>query len=78
MSLSNSTADALGSAICAALGVTDASAISKWQTICRQFYAGSNGIQLNIIVTLQPGTVVTAGGPTTQTGPAAPVVLTIA
>lgn len=67
--LNNSTADALGSAIATALNATNPDT-AHWQTICREFY---QKLLTDIIITIQTGTIVTAGGPTTQTGPAAPV-----
>jgi len=70
MSLNNTTADALGQAIASALGVVDAPAIAQWKTICREIYSH---LKTDVTTTILPGTIVTAGGPTTQTGPAVPI-----
>lgn len=67
--LNNATADALGSAIASALNPTSPDT-AHWQTICRTIYAHLQG---DIVITIQPGTIVTNGSATTQTGPAAPV-----
>lgn len=77
MSLDNTTADALAASICSSLSITDAAAKNKWKTICRAFYSSGDGIADNLVVILQALTVVTTGGPTTQTGPAAPVTLDV-
>lgn len=64
MSLNDSTAAALGSAICSALNVTEASAVTKWQTICQQIYSH---LKTDAIVTTGIP-VSTTGSPSAQTG----------
>lgn len=68
--LNNTNADALASAICSALGVTDAASQTKYQEIYRLVYSH---LKSDIEIILQTGTVVTTGSATTQTGPAVPV-----
>lgn len=71
--LNTSTANALGAAIASALGSSNPSDITHWQTICQTIY---QHLLTDIQITILPGVIVTAGGPTTQTGPAAPVPIT--
>jgi len=67
--LNNGTANALGAAIAAALNPSQPDT-AHWQTICQQFY---QALLTDIVITILSGTIVTTGGPTTQTGPAVPV-----
>ncbi len=70
MALNNSTADALATAICSALGVTDPSAIAQWKTIYRQVYSS---LKTDIVTTIGTNAIATAGSATNQSGPPAPV-----
>lgn len=73
MALSAPNADAVAQAICTALGVADAPSVAKWKTVMEKIYAG---LKTDIVITLPASSVVTTGGPATQTGPTAPVVMT--
>lgn len=78
MALTTANADAVATAFCAANGITDASAIAKWKSYTEQLYATSSGALVHAIgVTLPAGAVITTGSATTQTGPAAPVILPV-
>lgn len=72
MPLSNATADTLSNDVCAALGVTDADAKAKWKSIFEKLYTA---LKADITVTILASSIVTTGGPATQTGPAAPIPL---
>jgi ApbE superfamily uncharacterized protein (UPF0280 family) len=74
MSLDNASADAAATAICSAMGVSDATTIAQYKKFIEALYAH---IKADIVVTLAAGSVVTTGSAATQTGPAAPVVLTV-
>ena len=74
MPLNNAAADAAANAYCSANGITDNAAKAKWQSLMRQIATMITG---NAQVTLGAGTVVTTGSAATQTGPAAPVVMTV-
>lgn len=78
MALNNTNADAVATAFCSANSITDATAIAKWKSLVRLLYSGSSGSLVSAIgVTLPISTVVTVGSATTQTGPTAPVTLTV-
>ena len=66
-------ADALATAICSALSITDAAAKLKWKSIAETLYTH---LKTDILITIPTGAIVTAGSAVTQTGPAAPVPLT--
>lgn len=70
MSLNNTTADAVATAICSALSISDTNTINVWKTILRQIYSG---LKTDIVATVPINTVVTVGSSTTQTGPTSPV-----
>jgi hypothetical protein len=70
MPLNNTTADAVATAICSALGVSDNASKAKYKQVYEILYAA---LKTDITTTILPGTIVTAGGPASQTGPAAPV-----
>ncbi len=70
--LNPTTAKACADAICAALGVTDAAAVTKWEAVVGQLYTS---LLTDIIITIGLGAIVTTGSATTQTGPAAPIPL---
>lgn len=76
MSLNNTTADALGTAIAAALaGLSEAQKANTtlvWQTIARQIYTK---LKTDAVITLPLNSVVTVGSAATQTGPTTPVVM---
>ena len=72
MALNNTTADALATTICTALGVTDTASKNKWKAITEAIYTA---LKTDIVMTILPSTVVTVGSATTQTGPAAPIPL---
>lgn len=74
MSLNNGTADAVATAFCSAEGITDPAAVAKWKSFCQKMYAG---LKTDIVATIPINTVVTVGGPATQTGPTTPVVAVI-
>lgn len=67
--LNNTNANVLGAAIASALNPTMPDT-AHWQTICQTIY---QHLLTDIQITIEPGTIVTVGSPTTQTGPAAPV-----
>lgn len=73
MSLNNATADALAQTIVTNLGAAS-SALPQWQTICRAFFSS---ITTNGVVIIPPVAIVTNGTATTQSGPPAPVNLSI-
>ena len=70
MALNNTTADALATAICASLNVTDTATITAYKNIYRQVYAS---LKTDIQITIAAASIVTTGSATTQTGPAAPI-----
>ncbi len=70
MALNNTTADALATALCSALGVVDAPTIAIYKTIYRQVYAS---LKADITITLAALSVVTTGSAATQTGPQSPI-----
>ncbi len=72
MALSPVTADVVAQNICTALSITDPTTVSAWKTIIEQIYAG---LKTDIVITILPASIVTVGGPATQTGPAAPIPL---
>lgn len=76
MSLNNASADACGTAINNAIqALSQANKENTalvWQTAMRVLYTQ---LKANAVITLAASTVVTTGNATTQTGPAAPVIL---
>ena len=79
MSLDSTNADSVATAYCAENGITDADAIAKWKSLTRYiYYLNSGSIKTALSVTLPAMSVVTTGGPATQTGPAVPVAITVA
>lgn len=77
MPLNNAAADAIGSDIAATLAALDKESDQSevaWQTAVRKIFAG---IVANGKATLPASSVVTTGSAATQTGPAAPVELSI-
>jgi len=70
MPLTPTQADALATAICSALGVTDTASKAKWQNIAELFYSH---LVADITVTIAALSIVTTGSAATQTGPAAPL-----
>jgi hypothetical protein len=74
MSLTNGTADALATAICSALGVSNPAALANWKTICEQFYSH---LKTDIVATISAGSINTAGSAAAQVGPPAPVLTVI-
>jgi hypothetical protein len=73
MALNNTTADALAATLVTALGLTGTeatTALPRLKTFCETLYAH---LKADIVITIQTATIVTTGGPTTQTGPAAPI-----
>lgn len=72
MALNNTTADALATALCSALNVTDPTSVDIYKTIYRTIYAH---LKTDIAVTLPINTVVTTGSAVTQTGPTTPVTM---
>jgi hypothetical protein len=65
MALNNTTADAVATAICAALNVVDAPSIAAWKDIMRQIYAG---IKADAVVSVASVSGVTTGGGTSGPG----------
>lgn len=74
MALNKASADAVGTAIASALGVTNSAAIANWQKVVEQIFSG---IVSDGIVTIPASSIITTGSPSTQTGPSAPVMLAI-
>jgi hypothetical protein len=74
MALDNVSADAVATAICSALGVEDEATQAKWKSIMEAIYGG---LKTDAIITIPSGAIVTSGSATTQTGPAAPVLLSL-
>lgn len=72
MPLTNGTADAVATAICAALGVTDTASKAKYKQIYEILYSA---LKSDILITIAAASIVTTGNATTQTGPAAPIPL---
>lgn len=72
MALNTGTADALATAICSALGVTDAPSIAKYKQVYELVYSH---LKTDILITIAASSIVTTGSATTQTGPAAPIPL---
>lgn len=66
MALNNTTADALATAICAALGVTDATTIADYKSIYRQVYAS---LKADIEILITANSITTTGTSSTQQGP---------
>lgn len=75
MALTNATADSLATAFCTAEGITDPAAIAHWKSLARLIYSH---LLADITVSVPAASIVTSGGPATQTGPAAPVPCTVA
>jgi hypothetical protein len=67
--LDNSSADALGSAIASALNGSSPDT-AHWQTICRLIYSH---LKTDVTITIAASEIVTNGGPSTQSGPPAPI-----
>jgi hypothetical protein len=77
MPLSPANADTVASNIVSALGLTGTQAgdaTAKWKKIIEELYSA---LITDITVTIAPGTIATAGSPTAQVGPPAPVVLVV-
>lgn len=77
MSMNNGTADTLAAAMVSALGLTgDAAtqALVHWKAVCRTLYSG---LKTDAVIPIPTSSIVTTGGPVTQTGPAAPVNLSL-
>lgn len=72
MALDNTSADACATAICSAMGITDATTIAQWKKMVEQLYSS---LKTDIVITILASSIVTTGGPATQTGPAAPIPL---
>lgn len=72
MALNNTTADAVATAICTALGVTDTASKNKYKQVYEILYAA---LKTDILITIAAASIVTTGSATTQTGPAAPIPL---
>jgi hypothetical protein len=70
------SASTVANAICAGMSppVTDSAAQAKWLVVVTQIFTG---IVNNAVATVPASSIVTTGGPATQTGPAAPVPLAI-
>jgi hypothetical protein len=70
------SAAAVADAICANMSppVTDADAKAKWVVVVTEIFTG---IVNNGVATVAASSIVTVGGPATQTGPAAPVACAI-
>ncbi len=73
MALDNTAADALATAINTALGITDPASIAITKSVYRLVYSH---LKLDVLITLPAASVVTVGSAATQTGPAAPVLMT--
>ncbi len=74
MPLTPTTADAVATAIAAALGVTDTISINKYKQVYEILYAA---LLVDITATLSANTVITVGSAATQTGPTTPVPVVI-
>lgn len=72
MALNNTTADAVATAICTALGVTDTASKNKYKQVYEILYTA---LKADILITIAAASIVTTGSATTQTGPAAPIPL---
>lgn len=72
MALNSGTADAVATAICVALGVTDSISQAKYKQVYEILYAA---LKTDIVITILASSIVTVGSATTQTGPAAPIPL---
>lgn len=73
MALSNGNADLLAAALLSAVGSNNPASLAKAKQAIELIYSH---LKADILITLLTGTVVTSGGPTTQTGPAVPVLMT--
>jgi hypothetical protein len=74
MAWNNAAADACAVAICSALGVSDPATIANWKLITENLFSN---LKSSASIVLPASTVVTVGSATTQTGPQAPVTLTV-
>jgi hypothetical protein len=77
MPLDPATGDTVGAAIATALAALDKSSdqsAAAWKIAVKQIFAA---IVAHGSVIIPPAAIVTTGGPATQTGPAAPVPLSI-
>lgn len=68
--LNPTNADALATAICSAIGVTDIATQNIYKTIYETVYSH---LKNDIQITIAASSIVTNGSATTQTGPAAPI-----
>lgn len=71
MALNNTTADAVATAICTALSITDVATVATWKTIMEKIYAGlKTDIAIAVTVTSVSGVTVggAVSGPGTGTG----------
>lgn len=74
MPLNNTTADILAEQISAALGVTDAESIAKYKLVYRLVY---EALKTDAQVIVPTGSINTTGTAAAQSGPTAPVTLTV-
>lgn len=70
--LNNTNADALAQAIFDVLDATGSVGLDQWKSICQTFY---EKLLVDIVIMIQTGAIVTTGSATTQTGPAAPILI---
>lgn len=70
MALNNTTADALATQICTALGITDTPSQTKMRDQWRVIYAK---LKADIQVTITVNAITTTGTAATQSGPTVPV-----
>jgi hypothetical protein len=75
MPLTSGQADTRATAFCSAQGITDTAAVNHWKALFEAVYAG---VLADLTVAVPAASIVTTGGPATQTGPAAPVPCTVA
>lgn len=70
--LNDANAVIFADAFCTAEGITDPVAKAKWESFAKLLYSH---LKTDVSIVIPAASIVTVGGPTTQTGPAAPIPL---
>jgi hypothetical protein len=68
--LNDVNAVALAQAFCSANGITDAAAVSKWESFAKILYAH---LKTDVSIVIATGSIATTGTAAAQVGPAAPI-----
>lgn len=72
MPLNNTAADALATAICTSLNITDGDAKARWKTIAETLYSA---LKTDISIVIATDAIGTVGSAAAQSGPQAPVTI---